>query len=213
MPHLQFPTTYVYWENLKDHDELKRKYMPIIDKIEQDNPNEVKNPFDACTVKCMSITSGPKINNFLEPSDMTKIIWNPLDNFIKEINSKYQYKISVKESFVSGYWFNTYDKYDNQDLHCHIEHKRIKNGVIYHAIFSGVYILNDENESSSLLFRSSREQPFTDPTIEYTFDTGKTSDIKEGTVMIFPVQLLHMVRNCIKPGRRTIAFNIFSSLL
>jgi hypothetical protein len=187
--------------------------MPIIDQIEQDNQNDVKNLFDACTVKCMSIRSGDKINSFLEPSDITRIIWNPLDNFMNEINTNYQRKISVKESFVKDYWFNTYDKHDHQELHYHNSHQTIKNGVQYHAIFSGVYILNDENESSSLLFRGSTSQPFADIMEEFTFDTAKVSDIKEGTVMIFPSQLLHMVRKCIKPGRRTIAFNVYSSLL
>jgi hypothetical protein len=51
MPHLQFPTTYVYWENVNDHDHLKRKYMPIIDKLEQTNRDKLKNKFDNCTVK------------------------------------------------------------------------------------------------------------------------------------------------------------------
>jgi hypothetical protein len=211
MPHHQFPSTYVYWESLKDHDELKAKYMPIIDKIERDRPGDLDTVSGVCTLKFRSYDRDYVINNFLEPRDINRIIWNPLDNFIEEINSKYQRKIEVKDSIVDGYWFNTYDKYDNQEMHNHNANIRIKNGEEYHPIFSGIYILNDENESSSIIFRT-YEVPFRPLLEPYTFCTSEMSDIKEGTVIIFPTPLLHMVSNCIKPGRRTIAFNIFSSV-
>jgi len=194
MPHLQFPTTYVYWEKLKKHDELKRKYIPIIDKIEQRHPNKTK------------------LNTFLENEDINTIIWNPIDNFIKDINSQYQCKIDINDSFVSGYWCNTYDKNDNQGLHNHYDHVKYKNGIEYHTTFSGIYILNDDNESSSIVFRSPLHQPFYKLRENFQFDTGTIDDIGEGTVLIFPCQLSHMVKKTIKPGRRTIAFNIYSSL-
>jgi hypothetical protein len=209
MPHLQFPTTYVYWEKLKDHEQLKNKYMPIIDKIEQDHTDKLENPYSCCTLKYISIKSNIE---FLDQSDINKIIWKPIDNFIDEINSNYQFKINIKESYINSYWFNTYHENDNQEVHNHYGHPIRRNGFLFYPTFSGVYILNDDNDSSSLIFKTLREQPFMPIEDEFMFDTGKHSAIKEGTVIIFPYQLLHMVRNCIKPGRRTIAFNIFSNL-
>jgi hypothetical protein len=211
MPHVQFPTTYVYWEKLKKHDELKRKYMPIIDKIEQTHPNDLTNPFYACNIKSVSIIHRG-LNTFLENEDINTIIWNPINNFIKDINSHYQSKIDVKESILDNYWFCTYDENDNQELHDHYDHVKYIDGIEYHTTFSGIYILNDDNESSSIVFRSPLHQPFYKLKAHHHLDTGTIDDIGEGTVLIFPSQLSHMVRQCKKPGRRTIAFNIFSSL-
>ena len=214
MPHIQFPTTYVYWEKLKKHDELKKKYMPIIDKIEQTHPTKTKqNPYSQfdCSIKNISILH-PELNTFLEKEDINTIIWNPIDNFIKDINSQYQCKIDLNDSYLDHYWFCTYDKNDNQELHDHYDHVRYKNGIEYHTTFSGIYILNDDNESSSIVFRSPQGEPFHNTKLCYEFNTGTIDDIGEGTVLIFPCHLLHMVRKSIKPGRRTIAFNIFSSL-
>ena len=184
--------------------------MPIIDKIEETHSNEVNNPYDACTVKCMSIDQ-PELNTFLENEDKNTIIWDPIDNFIKEINSTYNCKINVKNSFLDKYWFCTYDQHDNQEYHCHISIPELINNVVYHPTFSGIYILNDENKSSSIVFKSN-VVPIGHTVDPFVFDTGKIDDIKEGVVLIFPKSLDHMVKKCIKPGRRTIAFNIFSSL-
>ena len=214
MPHKQFPTTYVYWEKLKKHDELKKKYMPIIDKIEQTHPTKTKqNPYSQfdCSIKNISILH-PELNTFLEKEDINTIIWNPIDNFIKDINSQYQCKIDLNDSYLDHYWFCTYDKNDNQELHDHYDHVRYKNGIEYHTTFSGIYILNDDNESSSVFFRSGVHQPFSKSLDTFYFDTATSDDIEEGTVLIFPSQLSHMVKKNIKPGRRTIALNIFSTL-
>ena len=211
MPHLQFPSTYVYWENVNDHDHLKRKYMPIIDKLEQSNGDDLKNHYVNCDVKYISIRCSDKINSFLEQEDIKKIIWDPIDNFIKEINSTYNCKIKVLNSIIKAYWFCTYDQHDNQEYHRHNSMPELINNVVYHPTFSGIYILNDENKSSSIVFKS-HTVPIGHTVNPYMFDTSENDDIKEGVVLIFPKCLDHMVKKCIKPGRRTIAFNIYSSL-
>jgi hypothetical protein len=206
MPHFQFPCHYVYWENVKDHCVLKRKYMPIMDEIER--TNTCKNPFPYSSIN--NITIDEKCNNFIDSKDLEKIVWTPIDNFINEINSKYNFKINVTDSFIEAYWFNTYTTNDYQEYHSHNEHR--KNS--YYPIFSGIYIINDDNEKSSVVFKlpDSVIFPFTELGMGFHFDTGDISDIKEGSVMIFSSQLEHMVKKCIKPGRRTIAFNVFSKL-
>ena len=212
MPHKQFPTTYVYWEKLKKHDELKKKYMPIIDKIEQTHPFDLTNPFSPLEKSKYISILHPELNTFLENEDINTIIWNPIDNFIKDINSQYQCKINLKESMLDHYWFCTFDKNDNQELHDQYDHIKIIDNIEYNPTFSGIYILNDDNESSSIVFRSPQGEPFHNTKLCYEFNTGTIDDIGEGTVLIFPCHLLHRVRRIIKPGRRTIAFNIYSSL-
>ena len=206
MPHFQFPCHYVYWEDLKDHSNLKRKYMPLMDEIER--KNNCKNPFPHSSIK--SITIDEKCNTFIDSEDLGKIIWTPIDNFINEINSKYNFKINVTDSFIEAYWFNTYTTNDYQEYHCHNSHPKGS----YYPIFSGIYIINDDNEKSSVSFKLPEAvlTPFTELGVGFHLDTGNISDIKEGSVMIFSSQLEHMVRKCIKHGRRTIAFNVFSKL-
>jgi hypothetical protein len=211
MPHYQFPTNYVYWENIKEHDDLKAKYMPIINEIERRKDTPLKNPFNFCDI---NVTSFSEKNTFLSSNDIDKIIWKPLDNFIEEINSNYQCKIQVKNSVVYSYWFNTYKIGDFQEFHDHHGGRELINNEYHYPIFSGIYILNDDTKSSSIMFKtpSTLPVPFSDLSNSHYFYTNKESDIKEGSVVIFPSQLEHMVKKCIKSGRRTIAFNIYSQL-
>jgi len=208
MSYYEFPSTFIYWESLKDHDELKAKYMPIIDKIERDHPEDLKNPYkDYCDVEFMSMDPEHK-HKFLESDDITKIIWNPIDNFLKKMKSV----THIKESQLKNYWFNTYKYGDYQELHNHHDTPYVLNGKTYHPTFSGIYILNDENETSSIVFRNNAVSTLYDIYDAIVFNTANYNDIKEGTVIIFPHHLYHMVKKCTKPGRRTIAFNIFSDL-
>ena len=212
MPHYQFPTNYVYWENIKEHEYLKAKYMPIIDDIEKRKDTPLKNPFNLCDI---SSTSFCDKNTFLSSDDIDKIIWGPLDNFIEEINTNYQRKIQVKKSIIHSYWFNTYKVGDYQEFHDHNACRELINNEYYYPVFSGIYILNDDAKSSSIIFKSSSilPVPFSITTSSsHNFYTSKESNIKEGSVIIFPCQLEHMVKKCIKPGRRTIAFNVYSQL-
>jgi len=211
MPHYQFPTNYVYWENIKEHDDLKVKYMPIINEIERCKDTPLKNPFNLCDI---NVTSFAGKNTFLSSNDIDKIIWKPLDNYIEEINSNYQRKIQVKQSVLYDYWFNTYKMGDFQEFHDHHGGREIINNEYHYPTFSGIYILNDDTKTSSIMFKTPNTLPipFSELINPHYFYTNKESDIKEGSVIIFPSQLEHMVKKCIKPGRRTIAFNIYSQL-
>jgi hypothetical protein len=53
--------------------------------------------------------------------------------------------------------------------------------------------------------------PLKKPINDYTFKTSDEKNVGEGTVMIFPYDLNHMVRPCKKPGRVTLAYNIYST--
>ena len=105
---------------------------------------------------------------------------------------------------------------DFQEFHNHHgpREQHPLSGLWSYPTFSGIYILHDDTETSSIVFKSPNTipQPFTDLTNHHVFYTRSENSIKEGSVVIFPSQLEHMVKKCIKPGRRTIAFNVYSQL-
>lgn len=213
MPHLQLPTKYIYWQKVENHKNLKNKYMPIIDKIEEEN--KLDNPYKGCTIKNISIKN-TNINTFIDTEDWNEIVWKPLENFFAEINNTYEhsFKLNATTSIISGYWFNTYDKDDFQEYHNHVYDIMSQAESSTYPTLSGIYILNDENEKSSIMFRTSNNEytPFIRPFELLTFDTSKKDEIGEGTVLLFPIGMEHMVKKCVIPGRRTIAFNIWSRL-
>jgi hypothetical protein len=211
MPHKQFPTKYIYWEKIENHEQLKAKYMPIIDEIE--NSTKFQNPFEYCELKRISYNN-ESVNSFISNEDMYEIMWKPMNNFIREINSVYCDKIDIKESTIRRYWFNTYDKGEFQEFHNHKDTPILHNGRYMYPSISGIYILNDKHEQSSIVFKnmSTEPVPFYKPFSEQILDTSDIQDIGEGTVLLFPFTMEHMVKKCVIPGRRTIAFNIFSNL-
>lgn len=207
MPHYQFPTNYVYWQQIDEHKDIKQRLLPIIRKIEEE---DLVNPFNACTMK----TSIKRNNNFLSNEEINILVWKPIDTMINEINSIYNFKIKPSDSILQKYWFNTYNVGDFQEMHYHLGHPIYKNNKIYIPTFSLIYILNEESETNSTVFYSQNQgthQPFVKPFQSDTFDTSKVSDIKEGTVIIFPCGLHHLVKPNRISGRTTLAFNIYSS--
>lgn len=212
MPIKQCPCAYVYWQKIENHDKIKQKYMPIISEISK-NEGVIKHSFSFCKMK--SSIHDKKVNNFLENEDIKEIVWDSIDNMINEVNSQYDYKISPINSILDGYWFNIYETGDFQEQHTHIYTDKINNGETYSSSFSLVYILNDENIENSIVFINGNNGtirlPYKSSASEYNLNTGEYDDIKEGTVIIFPSTLPHLVKPCIKSGRITLAFNIFST--
>lgn len=50
MPHFQFPTNYVYWQKIEDHDNIKKEILSVIREKEKSVP---ENPFTAYNVECI----------------------------------------------------------------------------------------------------------------------------------------------------------------
>lgn len=205
MPHFQFPTNYVYWEKLKDHDELKRKILPIISKLKkQSSPN----PFELCKM----ITSFNDNNNFLMDQDIKRIVWDPINNMINEIKEKHDFQIEPHKSILDLYWFNSYEKGEFQEMHNHVSFSKTFEGIVYHPSFCIIYIINDDsdNNKTSFLDYPHGDAPFSFPYTQ-SFHTSDVESIKEGSVMIFSPYLQHCVGPIEKSGRITIAFNVYST--
>ena len=84
--------------------------------------------------------------------------------------------------------------------------------------------MKDENKDSRIIFHGNRLLPFYGENVN--FDTSKLTDSEmedvnkqmqmdnmgEGTVIVFPSTLTHMVKPSLKPGRVTVAVNVYADI-
>jgi hypothetical protein len=202
MPNVKFPSHYVYWTQVKDHENIKSKLLPIIHNLISNNNYD--NPFKQ---NCTMTTNFSEKTDFLDNEMKEKIIWACLGEMILETNCFPSIKPS--DAIIKDYWFNVYKKGDFQEMHQHVALPHIMNGKMYHDTLSVVYILNSEEEDNSTIFKlTGTNIPYVPMLQECEFDTGSVKEIKEGTLLIFSNQLNHSVRPIKKSGRITIAFNI-----
>jgi len=212
MPIHLFPCEYVYWQNLENHKDIKDKLLPIVLKENQKIKN---NPFYGCKFNTGFYGNYEQTrskNGFLYEEDILKsLVYNNLFEMIQEYNKLNMIQFNKENFLVHGAWWNVYEEGEFQERHAHHGEPVYTEGETYYPCFSLIYILKDENEKSSLVFNKSPPLPLLPPFVGYEFFTENTPSIKEGTVLIFPYNLMHMVKPCIKPGRVTIAYNILAA--
>jgi hypothetical protein len=203
MPHFKFPSHCVYWTQVKDHENIKSKLLPIIHSLTTENNYD--NPFKACTMK----TNISKMTDFIDNETKDKLVSENLIKMISETNCFPEKKPT--ETLITEYWFNVYEKGDFQEMHNHNTVPKVVDGKRYDDIFSVIYILHEE-ESTPVLFRlDNTEIPFYPMKHIINFETSRVDGIKEGTILIFSSHLNHTVFPVKQSGRTTIAFNIVCS--
>ena len=200
MPHFKFPSHYVYWSQVKDHENIKSNVLPIINSLISENKYD--NPFKLCKFT----TDNSKPSKFLSDEMIPKIITESLDKMIKETNCFNDHNPS--DFRMTKYWFNRYEKGEYQELHNHGEIPHVINEKRFDATFSMIYILHEEEPNSILFTMKDYATPFHPLFHPVEFDTSKVDDIKEGTVLVFSNHLIHTVLPVNVPGRTTIAFNV-----
>jgi len=201
MPHFKFPCHYVYWGQVKDHENIKSKLLPIINSLTAENKST--NPFKACTMT----TNFSKATDFIDDETKAKIIGKHLEEMISETNCFTSIKIS--DAIITEYWFNVYEKGEYQEMHQHIGFPIETNGKRYDQTLSMVYILNSDEEENSIVFKlTDTNIPYFPMLTQSVFNTGAVKEIKEGTLLIFSNQLNHYVLPVKTNGRVTIAFNV-----
>lgn len=172
---------FVWWGEVKQHQELKEQILPVIDHLVTSSPAEVRVPGWNCEV----YTSYGKKVNFLEGEKLLKeVVWDPLDACFTEV----QLSRTPAESRLAGVWFNQYEGSFFQEVHDHGD-----------ASFSGIYILELNEPNTTAFFHQGKDLFFQ--------ETLTTEHIKEGNVIIFPSSLLHYVNPC-QGKRTTISFNV-----
>lgn len=212
MPYVRFPSNFVYWFNIdpEKHDKIKQMLLP---KIELEYSKNLK------TSKDYFMSGSDAVTNFSEnPSYMIDefiaktIVWDPLDEMIRSNNETDNYKIKLVDSRLESYWYTSYKAGDFFERHNHKGFPYIPPGQsrYYYPTFSLIYILHDDNQENSTMFVDTN--PYTlSPFVETTIETSDYSDIKEGTVMIFPSHMIHSVKKIEKGKRITLAYNVVST--
>lgn len=213
MPFFHFPSEFVYWEQVNNHEKIKSELLPI---IKSENEKTKNNPFISSKVNT-SFYHDARIgeqNKFLhEMKFMEDIIHDPLHNMQKSYNELNLNRFDVYESIVRHAWWNVYEEGDFIEMRNHngepLYHDEADR--IFYPAFSVVYILHDENETSDdFAFTKDGPLPFRRHFDSATFSTKNADNIKEGTVLIFPYNLKHFDIPC-KKGRITINFEIYST--
>ena len=209
-----FPTNFVYWENVEDHEKIKSVLMELVlkldnEKFKNNNQDKVGGIRNATT--SFSFNSA-NLEKHIDSKIIEKLVWKPLENAIHEIKStKNIHNIELEDSILHGCWYTKYDKNGSFNMHYHYGNDIIKNGKSYQRTFSLIYILNDKNENNTTLFTIPHGAPLSIlPNQQIHFATNFNKEIKEGAVLIFPSSLYHEVLPVQIPGRITIAFNIAS---
>lgn len=205
MPIYKFPYNVVYWSQVEDHDEIKSKLLPTIQKLDKkiiDNGS----PFYACKFRTNFKTPETFI---IDDTLLHKIVWKHVYNFIDSLD----FNIVQPSNLSIEYWYNIYDDGNFQEKHNHVGIKTKINDVIEFNMISGIYILDDKNEHQNIFFGSCDETltPFGIPCNFQQLTMRTFDDVKEGTVILFPSTLNHNVlyENS-KSSRTTIAFNVIA---
>lgn len=214
MPFFYFPSDIVYWERTPHHERIKKNLLPIIMSIHNKTKN---NPFSSSNLNS-SFYHDDKIkseNYFLNDKDLlNNVIFKAIDNMCDKHNDKSTFPIIYNSLFLHSAWWNHYDEGHYQEPHTHRSNPIVINKTTFFATFSVVYILNDSNDTNNLLFQKPPPIPFLLANDQLTFDTSDISknSMSEGSVIVFPSTLSHMVKPCLKPGRVSISFNVYADI-
>jgi len=201
MSFYQFPSEFVFWDKVENHDEIKKEILP---KILEANKNKKNNPFSACKFNTSFKHNDEQPDLNVMNKKMFDVIFFYLEKMFKTIN------FNAEKLMVNKGWWNVYDEGEFQEEHSHTGPPKYLDGDLFYPAFSIIYILHDENEKSSIVFKKTGPFPLMEPHREKVFKTEDVKEIKEGTILIFPYNLRHLVKPCIKPGRVTLAYNIRS---
>ena len=178
-----FPSNFIFWTKVENHEELKRK---LIAKIYDDEKSiSYSGPYSD------SITNYFEDENILldlTEEDYKNIVWDPFEKMLGDPSLNLLH--TPEESKIQSIWYNVYR--DGRSWHKTHTHPG--------STFSGIYLLHLEGENGTTFFNDGHQM------FQQNYETG---DRVEGEVMIFPSSLPH---NVISFGAHkvSIAFNIMS---
>ncbi len=180
-----FPDEFVFWRELPPdvHASIKSKYLPMIEEMEDVGRS---NPGIAKWDSKLSCSMGVKIPFLWEEELINPVVWESADEMFQ--SSEGRISLLPSKSSLNDIWFNISRPGEYQEVHAH-------NPMNY----SGIYLLHCNEPNNTSFYRpSARNEAYT------TFTTGF---MKEGTVILFPADLLHYVKPA-KEKRVTLAFNL-----
>jgi hypothetical protein len=205
-----FPTDFVYWRTIKEHEHVKKQLLAQIEEnidLFTITPNITKGVATHTTSGLWIVENNPKM--------LQNMVWDSLDILLQELNSRPNHRpIHVKNSFISNCWFSKYEGGDITTIHCHnIDTTSIvRDNRLYKGMFSFIYVINDENEKNQTEFiKPTMASTCASERSDTRFKTSDVEEIREGTIMIFPSSLYHQVNVMYKPNRMVLSGNIFST--
>jgi hypothetical protein len=193
-----------------EHDKLKDKLLPTITQIH----SRMRNlPFLYCdVVSSFKCPQAEIVNSFLREEWVEEtLVWKPIFQMLEKVKSTSGMRnINPDGLIIESGWYNIYDEKIYQEMHNHDGNVIIHDNKQFHPFLSIIYVLNNPNELNDTVFRIN-ESPCYPRKSAINFDTSTEPGICEGSVIIFPSDIPHMVKPSIKPGRVTIAYNVYAS--
>ena len=178
---------FIFYCDVPNHEEIKDIYYDKLLDILDERRDECHK--DAWNCKVLT-THGFNIEILWEPLFLKSVVWEPLDQMLNEVDLN----IYPTQSKIGGVWANFYEKGFFQETHDHV-------GPPGSSVFSGIYILDQKGGNKTSFINNNFG------ILDKRVHTKDLDDIKEGTVILFPSNLLHYV-NPVDTDRCTISFNI-----
>jgi hypothetical protein len=182
-----FESPFVAWYPVKNHQEIKRKYLPIIHQHRDEIKDKPDCYADNSHTSYGFTNSSDGTNPLMQPDLIQSIIWDPYAYMLQEK----QLSIQPEKSYLQDIWWNYYYPHGFARPHKH-----------YESDFSGVYILKLDGLNNTQFGLTSDDMP--NALIREKFSTNH---IPEGNVMIFPSRLLHYTTPASK-NRVVIVWNV-----
>ncbi len=212
MSFISIISQFLYYRTIPEHEEIKKKLMPKILEQEEKFINNNINLENAYTNYSFKGKWFEQSGFLGDPSVVKPIILQTIYEVINHMKSNNILPIPpYKDYLISNAWYTRYNIDGSFDYHQHGHIQTIINGQMANTVFSIIYILNDQNIGNSTMFMN-HDRTYLVMSEEIEIDTAEFSDIKEGTVIIFPSSFYHKVKRIKIPNRITVSYNIFGVL-
>ena len=210
MSFISIISQFLYYRTLPEHEEIKKQLMPKILEQEEKFKNNNINLQNAYTNFSADVAEHSSF--LVEPSVLKPIVLQTIDEVISHMETNNILPMPpYKKYFVTNCWYTRYSTGGSFDYHSHGHSQSIIDGQVAHTAFSIIYILSDQNDGNSTVFTTHDRNYLSIPDIT-VIDTTEFSDIKEGTVIIFPSNFHHKVKPIKIPNRITVSYNIYGVL-
>ena len=203
MSFISIISQFLYYRTIPEHEEIKKQLMPKILEQEEKFKNNNIGIENAYT-NYSSDKDWREHGGFLgDPSVVKPIVLQTIKEVINHMKSNNILPIPpYKGYFIDNCWYTRYKTGGSFEYHQH-GHSQ--------SIFSIIYILNDQNVGNSTIFMN-HDKNYLSMSEDIGIDTADYSDIKEGTVIIFPSNFYHKVKPIKIPNRITVSYNIYGVL-
>lgn len=181
--HYIFPSDFIFWKPVSEHKKIKEKLISLIEKNLKKTEGKQLNRW-LCDVNTEYFENDTNYQKYMDL--ILNEIYPAVDMLFSEVNNL---KIP-KQSTVTQIWYNYYDTSHGQEVHNHPS-----------CSLSGIYLLHLQEENKTVFYSYSSTNS------SLCCEVKKTTEIKEGNIILFPAHLAHYVLPCDKK-RISIAFNI-----